>query len=161
MRSVKLGIQAFTVVGVVCFSMIEQPLLHTSTWKGWEENTARWSSYEAPTFSAVFRPESEDELSQGVSSRPVLCHVARQLLKFSRLHQMQYFATHGIPYLATKPGGHGNVPTLGSYQNVVQINLDNFRHAVVNPDHSITVGGGAKMMDLIPTLHAAGREMSE
>jgi fumiquinazoline A oxidase len=30
----------------------------------------------------------------------------------------------------------------------------------VNSDHSITIGGGAKMVDLIPTLHKAGREMS-
>lgn len=52
------------------------------------------------------------------------------------------------------------MPTLGDYQDVVQINLENFRYAVVNSDHSITLGGGAKMVDLVPTLHKAGREMS-
>lgn len=52
------------------------------------------------------------------------------------------------------------MPTLGDYQDVVQINMDNFRHAVVNLDKSITIGGGARMEDIIPTLHAAGREMS-
>lgn len=73
---------------------------------------------------------------------------------------MAYFAKSNMQYLATKPGGHGNVPTLGNYKDVVQINLDNFRHAAVNADQSITIGGGAKMEDLIPTLHKAGREMS-
>jgi hypothetical protein len=73
---------------------------------------------------------------------------------------MAYFAKNNMQYLATKSGGHGNVPTLGSYQDVVQINLDNFRHAAVNSDQSITLGGGAKMEDLIPALHKAGREMS-
>lgn len=40
---------------------------YTSVWHGWGEHVARWSMYEPPTFSMVFKPETEDELSQGVS----------------------------------------------------------------------------------------------
>lgn len=93
---------------------------------------------------------------------PTRLHVfGRQVLKLASLLQIEYLARHNIPYLATKPGGHGNVPTLGAYRSVVQINLDKFRDAFVNSDYSITIGGGAKMVDLIPTLHTAGREMSK
>ncbi|KAH7408321.1 hypothetical protein DE146DRAFT_752456 [Phaeosphaeria sp. MPI-PUGE-AT-0046c] len=124
---------------VACKAVVDgKPTLHTSSWEGWDENIARWSAYEAPTFSGVFKPETEDDISQG----------------------MAYFAKNNIQYLATKSGGHGNVPTLGYYKDVVQINLDNFRHAAMNSDQSITIGGGAKMEDLIPTLHKAGREMT-
>lgn len=140
MRGIRICLYLATLIAqVACDAVVDGKLsLYTSSWESWDENTARWSAYEAPTFSAVFKPETEGELSQGI----------------------EYLAKHNIPYLATKPGGHGNVPTLGNYQNVVQINLDNFRHAAVNSDHSITIGGGAKMVDLIPTLHKAGREMT-
>ncbi|KAK9777219.1 putative FAD-binding PCMH-type domain-containing protein [Seiridium cardinale] len=138
MRIIRLCL-ATLVARATCDAALNGKLsFYTSSWESWDENIARWSTYEAPTFSAIFKPEMEAELAQGI----------------------EYLARHKIPYLATKPGGHGNVPTLGTYQNVVQINMDNFRHAIVNPDHSITIGGGTKMEDLIPTLHAAGREMT-
>ena len=68
-------------------------------------------------------------------------------------------------FLATKAGGHGNSPTLGTtYDEVVQVNMEDFRHVVFGKDGdqvTVTVGGGARMQDIIPRLHAEGREMSE
>lgn len=39
---------------------------YTPQWDGWVKHTARWSAYCAPTFSSVFTPQTEEELSQGV-----------------------------------------------------------------------------------------------
>lgn len=74
---------------------------------------------------------------------------------------MAFLASTDTAYLVTKGGGHGNTPTLGAYQMVVQVNLEHFRHVVINEDNSVTIGGGAKFIDLIPVLHRAGREMSK
>ncbi|KAI1113130.1 hypothetical protein F5Y14DRAFT_462823 [Nemania sp. NC0429] len=111
---------------------------YTSSWDEWDDHIARWSQYQAPTFSAVFKPKDENELSRGLA----------------------FMSSNNIQYLATKSGGHGNIPTLGDYKDVVQVSLEGFRRVVVNPDNTVTVGGGAKMMDLIPALHAASREMT-
>ncbi|KAI0003944.1 hypothetical protein F4779DRAFT_621626 [Xylariaceae sp. FL0662B] len=137
-QQLRLMIVAHLALASADSSVVGKLSFFTSAWEGWNKHVARWSAYEAPTFSIVFKPETEDELSQGIA----------------------YLSRSNIPYLATKGGGHGNVPTLGSYQKVVQINMDNFRHVTINSDQSATVGGGAKMVDLIPTLHAVGREMT-
>lgn len=42
-------------------------LAHDKTWPDFTEKTTRWSSYEAPTFNQVFLPETEEDLSIGVS----------------------------------------------------------------------------------------------
>ncbi|RAH42321.1 FAD-binding oxidoreductase [Aspergillus brunneoviolaceus CBS 621.78] len=111
---------------------------YTPAWAGWDEHVVRWSSYKAPTFSAVFLPETEEELSEGIA----------------------HLAKHRIPYLATKIAGHGNSPTLGTYQDVIQVNLKHFRNITINPENTVTVGGGAKWEDLIPRLRSAGRELT-
>ncbi|KAL4778874.1 FAD-binding domain-containing protein [Aspergillus varians] len=111
---------------------------YTPSWEGWDEHAMRWSSWKAPTFSAIFKPETESELSQG----------------------MAFLSRNNMSYLATKNSGHGNSPTLGAYQDVVQLNLEKFRHVAINQDYTVTVGGGAKWMDLIPVLHSAGRELT-
>lgn len=43
---------------------------YAPNWDRWDEHVARWSMHEAPTFSMVFKPETVDELSQGVSVAP-------------------------------------------------------------------------------------------
>ena len=52
--------------------------VHNSTWSSFAEKTQRWSAYRAPTFDLVFLPESEADLSDGVShikdpTRKALC----------------------------------------------------------------------------------------
>ncbi|KAL3477598.1 FAD-binding domain-containing protein [Aspergillus californicus] len=111
---------------------------YTPSWEAWDEHAIRWSSWKSPTFSAIFKPETELELSQG----------------------MGFLSRNNMSYLATKNAGHGNTPTLGAYQDVVQLNLENFRQVTMNDDYTVTVGGGAKWMDIIPVLHNAGREMT-
>ncbi|KAI1433779.1 hypothetical protein GGR50DRAFT_688050 [Xylaria sp. CBS 124048] len=140
MRSlgISLIIAAITPVIAADVTVPGRVSLYTSSWDAWDHHVARWSQFEAPTFSAVFKPENEEELSQGLA----------------------LLSRNNVRYLATKGGGHGNVPTLGAYKDVVQVNLENFRDVTVNSDHTVAVGGGAKMIDLIPTLHASGREMT-
>lgn len=43
-------------------------LAHDETWPDFAAKTARWSSYEAPTFDEVFLPVTEEDLSIGVST---------------------------------------------------------------------------------------------
>lgn len=40
---------------------------YTPLWEDWDRHIIRWSGYKAPTFSMVFKPETTEELSQGVS----------------------------------------------------------------------------------------------
>ncbi|KAK1778304.1 hypothetical protein QBC45DRAFT_467812, partial [Copromyces sp. CBS 386.78] len=116
---------------------------HGSDWPDFDAHVRRWSSYSAPKFTGVFKPKTEDELSQDVA----------------------YLAKTKQRFLATKAGGHGNSPTLGTtYDEVVQVNMENFRHVVFGKEGgevTVTVGGGARMQDIIPRLHAEGREMSK
>ncbi|KAK3395742.1 hypothetical protein B0T20DRAFT_487168 [Sordaria brevicollis] len=115
---------------------------HSSDWPDFDTHARRWSSYSAPKFTGVFKPKTEDELSQGIA----------------------YLAKTKQRFLATKAGGHGNSPTLGTtYDEVVQVNMENFRHVVFGKEDNevtVTVGGGARMQDVIPRLHAEGREMT-
>ncbi|KAL7624849.1 hypothetical protein AAE478_004063 [Parahypoxylon ruwenzoriense] len=103
---------------------------YTPSWPDWDQYVTRWSAYEAPTFSLAFVPKTDKELSQG-----------------------------NMTYLA-KGGGHGYSTTLVTDQNVVQINLENFREVTVNPDNTVTVGGGARMLDVVTALYNAGRELT-
>lgn len=115
---------------------------HSSDWPDFDTHVRRWSSYSAPKFTSVFKPKTEDELSQGIA----------------------YLAKTKQRFLATKAGGHGNSPTLGTtYDEVVQVNMENFRYVVFGEEGdevTVTVGGGARMQDIIPRLHAEGREMT-
>lgn len=62
---------AIWIAQATCDDAVDGKLsFYSSSWEGWNKNTARWSAYEAPTFSAVFKPETEGELSQGVGDSP-------------------------------------------------------------------------------------------
>lgn len=64
---------ATLIAQVICDDVVDGKLsFYSSSWEGWNKNTARWSAYEAPTFSAVFKPETEGELSQGVGDIPYI-----------------------------------------------------------------------------------------
>nr|CAQ58439.1 putative dehydrogenase [Sordaria macrospora] len=93
------------------------------------------------------------------SSRVCSSHVPRMSCL-----KVAYLAKTKQRFLATKAGGHGNSPTLGTtYNEVVQVNMENFRHVIFGKDGdkvTVTVGGGARMQDIIPRLHAEGREMT-
>lgn len=68
MRHIRIGLYfAALTPQVACKAVVDgTPILYTSSWENWNEEIARWSAYSAPTFSAVFKPKTEDELSQGV-----------------------------------------------------------------------------------------------
>ncbi|RYP12518.1 hypothetical protein DL765_007280 [Monosporascus sp. GIB2] len=97
--------------------------------------SARWSSYEAPTFDAVFIPETEEDLSVG----------------------LEYFTRQNIPFL-TKSGGHGYSTTLRQVQDGVLINMEKFNYSRVNDDFTATIGSGATFNDMVYAIGTAGRE---
>ncbi|KAI0539682.1 hypothetical protein GGR58DRAFT_524084 [Xylaria digitata] len=99
--------------------------------------SARWSSYEAPTFSQVFAPENEEELSIGLN----------------------YLTSNNIPFLA-KSGGHGYSTSLSLIQDGVLISMENFNYTKVNDDLTATVGAGSTFNDVVQVVGAAGREMT-
>ncbi len=67
-------------------------------------------------------------------------------------------SSHNISWLAMG-GGHGNTLTLATAQNVVLINMERINKITMNPDKSVSVGGGALFGDLYPVVYAAGREL--
>ncbi|OTB15810.1 hypothetical protein K445DRAFT_317456 [Daldinia sp. EC12] len=102
----------------------------------WAEDTTRWSTWSAPTFSVAFLPAEEKDVSVG----------------------LQYMTKHNIQFLAGG-GGHGNTVTLAKAKNVVFINLEKFNKITVNSDNTITVGGGARFGDVYTAAYGAGREL--
>ncbi|KAI0098683.1 hypothetical protein GGR51DRAFT_576935 [Nemania sp. FL0031] len=110
---------------------------YSPSWPEWNNYVSRWSIFSAPSFSYLFLPETADQLSQGLA----------------------YLSRNHLPYLA-KGGGHGYSATLGVDQNVVQVNMNNFKYVNVNPDMTATVGGAATMLDVNTALYSAGRELT-
>ncbi|KAI1655194.1 FAD binding domain-containing protein [Daldinia decipiens] len=102
----------------------------------WVDDTTRWSTWSAPTFSVAFLPAEEKDVSVG----------------------LQYMTKHNIQFLAGG-GGHGNTVTLAKAKNVVFINMEKFNKITVNSDKTITVGGGAKFGDVYTVAYGAGREL--
>ncbi|KAI1161563.1 hypothetical protein F5B18DRAFT_627380 [Nemania serpens] len=97
--------------------------------------TSRWSTFEAPTFTAVFVPENEKDLSKGLA----------------------YLTANKIPILA-KSGGHGYSTTLVSLQHGVMINMEKFNYSRINSDYTATIGSGADFNTMVYTLGTNGRE---
>ncbi|KAI1506779.1 FAD binding domain-containing protein [Biscogniauxia marginata] len=102
----------------------------------WANDTARWSTWSAPTYSVAFLPAEERDVSIG----------------------LQYMTSHNISFLA-QGGGHGNTLTLATAQNVVLINMEQFNDITLNSDDTITIGGGARFGDVYTAAYGAGREL--
>ena len=138
-------------------------LAHNETWPNFTETTLRWSSYEAPTFSEVFLPVTEEDLSLGVSTLSFASNTFTSgetcRLK-ERFVQLRYMSSNNLPWLALS-GGHGYSITLNSIQNAVLINLENFNYVRMEDNGTAIVGTGTLFGDFIDTVAAAGRELSK
>ncbi|KAI0601615.1 FAD binding domain-containing protein [Biscogniauxia sp. FL1348] len=102
----------------------------------WENVTSRWSTWSAPSYSVAFIPAEEKDITIG----------------------LKYMSSHNISFLAMG-GGHGNTLTLGTVEDAVLINMRQFDSITVNPDDTITVGGGAQFGPVYDVAYAAGREL--
>lgn len=102
----------------------------------WDNATARWSSWSAPSYSIAFLPAEDHDVSIA----------------------LQYMSSHNIPFLAMG-GGHGNTITLGTVEDAVLINMERFDDIHMNCDHTITVGGGSRFGDVYTVAYNAGREL--
>ncbi|RYO89433.1 hypothetical protein DL766_003266 [Monosporascus sp. MC13-8B] len=72
---------------------------------------------------------------------------------------LEYMTSHNISFLAIG-GGHGTSIQLGELHGAVAINLENFNYALMNPDGTLKVGGGAEFGDIYSVVHEAGRELT-
>ncbi|RYP28694.1 hypothetical protein DL767_007091 [Monosporascus sp. MG133] len=102
----------------------------------WDNATARWSSWSAPSYNIAFIPAEERDIAIG----------------------LRYMSSHNISFLAMG-GGHGNTITLGTVQDTVLVNMERFDHIRVNCDDTITVGGGARFGPVYTAAYNAGREL--
>ncbi|KAI1485036.1 FAD binding domain-containing protein [Biscogniauxia mediterranea] len=102
----------------------------------WENETIRWSTWSAPSYSVAFVPAEEQDIVTG----------------------LRYMSSHNISFLAMG-GGHGNTLTLGTVENAVLINMQQFNNITVNPDDTITIGGGSRFGAVYDVAYAAGREL--
>ncbi|KAL8686689.1 MAG: hypothetical protein Q9218_006936 [Villophora microphyllina] len=108
------------------------------SWPQFVNKTTRWSTYEPPSFNEVFLPKTEEDVAIG----------------------LQYLSSAGKSFLV-KSGGHGYSPSLHVIQNAAMINMENFDYVIMNPDHSVTVGTGARFSKLVDVVGNAGRELSQ
>ncbi|KAI0541765.1 FAD binding domain-containing protein [Xylaria digitata] len=119
------------------FPISSQASLITPDSADWASASLRWSTWSAPQFDVVFAPATEQDVVTG----------------------LEYLTSINASFLA-KGGGHGNSLTLASVQNGVMINMEQFDHVVMNPDKTITFGGGARFGALYEKAYDAGRELT-
>ncbi|KAI0017590.1 FAD binding domain-containing protein [Xylariomycetidae sp. FL0641] len=102
----------------------------------WANETMRWSTWSAPSYSVAFLPATEDDITTA----------------------LQYMTSHNISFLA-QGGGHGNTITLAHAQNTVMINMEKFDDIHMNDDDTISIGGGAIFGPVYTVAQNAGREL--
>ncbi|KAI0382490.1 FAD-binding domain-containing protein [Hypomontagnella monticulosa] len=102
-----------------------------------ENATIRWSIYEAPQYTAVVSPSSEEELAKIVKT-------AREF---------------NIPILATA-GRHAYGITLGTFHGGLAIDLSNMNTVKVDEGAgTVVIGAGAKLDDMTGPVEKAGYMM--
>lgn len=59
-------------------------------------------------------------------------------------------------------GGHGSIASLARVKNGIQISMSQMNSIAIAPDaKSVTVGGGAKVKDVMKALSAAGKRTGQ
>ncbi|KAI0802112.1 FAD-binding domain-containing protein [Xylaria sp. FL0064] len=96
--------------------------------------TARWNAYGSPSYCAAVSPSSEEENASIV----------------------KVAAAASIPFLATG-GRHGYGTTLKKLQNGLAIDLSRLNSVTIDKNSStVTIGGGAKIRDVLKSVSEAG-----
>ncbi|KAK7532590.1 FAD-dependent oxidase [Phyllosticta citricarpa] len=99
--------------------------------------TLRWNEYSAPTFLAVIRPGSQQDVQKVV----------------------KIATSNNVPFLATG-GRHGYGTQFGRLQNGLEIDMSSFKTVQVDKDNNtLTVGGAVHFGDIVDPLYAAGKEI--
>ncbi|KAI1275691.1 FAD-binding domain-containing protein [Xylaria sp. FL0933] len=113
------------------------PSLSEIQYRGSEAFTnaaARWNAYGSPSYCAAVSPSSEEEVASIV----------------------KVATAANIPFLATG-GRHGYGTTLKKLQNGLAIDLSRLNSVTVDKNSSIvTIGGGAKIRDVLKSVSEAG-----
>ncbi|RDW79379.1 hypothetical protein BP6252_04017 [Coleophoma cylindrospora] len=99
-----------------------------------ENVTARWTLFDAPTYSAVISPGNEADLVKAV--------------KLARAHDISFLATGGR---------HGYTTTLGELQGGLEIDLGQFDTIDVDTSaKTVTLGGAVQIGQVLDPLYNAG-----
>ncbi|KAL2825437.1 FAD-binding domain-containing protein [Aspergillus cavernicola] len=101
------------------------------------EATARWNSYQAPTYAAALSVGSEEDLTTAVTLA----------------------TAHKIPFLATG-GRHGYGSTLGKLQDGLALDLSPLNNMTIDASAgTLTVGPGVILSDIIEPVFKAGYQI--
>lgn len=74
------------------------------------------------------------------------------------ISQVKYASRHNVPFLATG-GGHGYSWSLGTLQNGIHVDLDNFQTIEIDEGaNTMTIGGAVRIGNATRDLHAVGKE---
>jgi len=72
--------------------------------------------------------------------------------------EILYANERGIPYLA-KVGGHGAISSLGDVHHGIQISMRQLNQVRISNNGDLaTIGGGAKVKDVVDALWSAGKQ---
>lgn len=97
----------------------------------------RWTTFEAPTFSATVKPANLQDLQAAV----------------------KYATASKIPFMVTS-SGHGYGRILGKAKDVLEIDLRSFKDIKVDKEaNTVTIGGSVLHRELIEPLFKAGKQM--
>ncbi|KAI1777235.1 hypothetical protein F4818DRAFT_341465 [Hypoxylon cercidicola] len=98
--------------------------------------TSRWREWHAPNIAAVVEVATEADVQQTV----------------------RYANERGIPFIA-RSGGHGATEALASALNAIQIDFRRLNQVKISEDGStVTIGGGARVKELVDTLTESGKQ---
>ncbi|KAI5868214.1 hypothetical protein GGS23DRAFT_544560 [Durotheca rogersii] len=104
---------------------------------GFTDATTRWNAYGSPDFTSVITPSSEEEVIQVV----------------------KIATANKIPFLAMG-GRHGYGTTFSKLQDGLALDLSSLKDVKIDKASStVTVGGGAKIRDVVPLVRDAGYQM--
>ncbi|KAF7539872.1 hypothetical protein G7054_g1801 [Neopestalotiopsis clavispora] len=101
---------------------------------GFTNATERWTTFDAPTYTAAVSPGSEDDVVQIVNLA----------------------TSHNVSFLATG-GRHGYTHTIGDLHDGLAIDLTQLDHIVVDSDaQTLTVGPGVRVEAIMDPVYDAG-----
>ncbi|KAE8146574.1 hypothetical protein BDV25DRAFT_162207 [Aspergillus avenaceus] len=108
------------------------------SWSNWTDNVQqRWTDYQAPTYLGAIKVATVADIQSTV--------------KLANSHNVSFLAT---------AGGHGIASTFAKAQNVIDIDLSNFRYINIDKSgDSATIGGATTFGQMWEVLYENGKEL--
>lgn len=119
--------------------------------------TERWTTFDAPTFSAAISPATEEDVVKIVRRQDIEAGPRNNWLLTAP--QVKVATQHNISFLATG-GRHSYTTTIQALHNGLEVDLSQLDTVKVDAAaQTLTVGPGVRVGDIFDPLYDAGLEI--